>query len=549
MQIPRFVISDLKSRVNIVDLLDREYGLNKLKYHYDGKGAHACCPFHDDKTPSLSISLEHNTYHCHACGERGDAVDALMYQGKDFFAALDELCNYAGISSEDLLDSIKDLNAFPTEKNINKDYLILTNTIFDKFSDYDVLDTKRPAPTFRIPDTEDEVRRVLTRHNFMFAADLSGYANALNHKKIIDCCPAAGLSVTDDSPDLPGMQYYLPAININNKSNCDSPLPLIRKQAGLWQYHCSGFVVMNGNLDVIDVFPPAMQEDQHSLLMPPPTQMGAMQQHKTMYVVDDMAQYIDAVSCGITNVVAPVVPPINTQHLRQLSQIQTKELVWVTTAKQLKSQELISKMSLFSEVIGGEKELAFVLMKESDSPFSDLLFKHQEHALIAAQKHKVGFAQFIERIIPNIANLRNAKQRYAIEAVQSLSRRLIKSEVESEVSQSRVIMTKLAEVTGKTEIQVLANVLKIPESTLQTVSKNLVNTPSKGIEEIDYAAISIIKDSVNSKCKLMILRSEFEPSLTELDNLLLRDNDYMTGYQMVGSMISHSMDASAAPKA
>lgn len=54
-----------------------EYYMAELgKLHIRGEWADALCPFHDDKTPSLSINLNHGAFKCHACRvSGGDVID------------------------------------------------------------------------------------------------------------------------------------------------------------------------------------------------------------------------------------------------------------------------------------------------------------------------------------------------------------------------------------------------------------------------------------------------------------------------------------------
>ncbi|WP_425666333.1 DNA primase [Vibrio tubiashii] len=91
--IPRSFIDDLLARLDIVDIIDARVKLKKK-----GKNYGACCPFHNEKTPSFSVSQEKQFYHCFGCGVHGNAIDFMMeYERLDFVEAIEELASYLGL--------------------------------------------------------------------------------------------------------------------------------------------------------------------------------------------------------------------------------------------------------------------------------------------------------------------------------------------------------------------------------------------------------------------------------------------------------------------
>ncbi|CCO45330.1 DNA primase [Vibrio nigripulchritudo SOn1] len=92
-QIPRSFIDDLLARLDIVDIIDARVKLKKK-----GKNYSACCPFHNEKTPSFSVSQEKQFYHCFGCGAHGNAIDFLMeYERLEFVETIEELASYLGL--------------------------------------------------------------------------------------------------------------------------------------------------------------------------------------------------------------------------------------------------------------------------------------------------------------------------------------------------------------------------------------------------------------------------------------------------------------------
>ncbi|PME29280.1 DNA primase [Vibrio sp. 10N.286.55.E10] len=91
--IPRSFIDDLLARLDIVDIVDARVKLKKK-----GKNYGACCPFHNEKTPSFSVSQEKQFYHCFGCGVHGNAIDFIMeFERLDFVEAIEELASFLGL--------------------------------------------------------------------------------------------------------------------------------------------------------------------------------------------------------------------------------------------------------------------------------------------------------------------------------------------------------------------------------------------------------------------------------------------------------------------
>jgi DNA primase len=92
-KIPEKFIDELLARVDIVDVIDARVPLKKA-----GKDYKACCPFHDEKTPSFTVSQSKQFYHCFGCGAHGSAIGFLMeYERMSFPEAVEDLARRAGM--------------------------------------------------------------------------------------------------------------------------------------------------------------------------------------------------------------------------------------------------------------------------------------------------------------------------------------------------------------------------------------------------------------------------------------------------------------------
>ena len=91
--IPTDFIQTLLSRVDIVEVIDRYVPLKKAGANYV-----ACCPFHNEKTPSFSVSPSKQFYHCFGCGVHGNAIGFLMeYSGQTYPDAIRTLAETVGL--------------------------------------------------------------------------------------------------------------------------------------------------------------------------------------------------------------------------------------------------------------------------------------------------------------------------------------------------------------------------------------------------------------------------------------------------------------------
>jgi len=91
--IPQSFIDDLVSRADIVEIIDARVPLKKA-----GRDFKACCPFHDEKTPSFTVSQAKQFYHCFGCGAHGTVIGFLMdYDGLEFVAAIEDLAQRYGV--------------------------------------------------------------------------------------------------------------------------------------------------------------------------------------------------------------------------------------------------------------------------------------------------------------------------------------------------------------------------------------------------------------------------------------------------------------------
>ncbi len=100
--IPQSFIQDLLNRVDIVDVVGRYVQLKKGGANFMG-----LCPFHNEKSPSFTVSPTKQFYHCFGCGAHGTAIGFLMeFSGMGFVEAVKDLAQNVGMTVPEQEDRI-----------------------------------------------------------------------------------------------------------------------------------------------------------------------------------------------------------------------------------------------------------------------------------------------------------------------------------------------------------------------------------------------------------------------------------------------------------
>ena len=114
-------IDEVLSRNDIVDVVSRYATLSRRGNNY-----WACCPFHMEKTPSMSVKQDGQFFKCFGCGEGGNAISFLMkIENIDFLQALEILCKNVGME----LPTLEESNEMIAKKKLRDRLLnIVTDT-------------------------------------------------------------------------------------------------------------------------------------------------------------------------------------------------------------------------------------------------------------------------------------------------------------------------------------------------------------------------------------------------------------------------------------
>jgi len=113
--IPQQFIDDLLDRTDIVEIIDGRVSLRKSGQNYSG-----LCPFHNEKSPSFTVSQTKQFYHCFGCGAHGNAIGFLMeFDRMEFPQAVESLARQAGVE-------------VPVERNANPEKKKQQDSLYDQ---------------------------------------------------------------------------------------------------------------------------------------------------------------------------------------------------------------------------------------------------------------------------------------------------------------------------------------------------------------------------------------------------------------------------------
>ncbi len=296
-RIPQTFIDELITRIDIVELIDSYVPLTKK-----GKEYMACCPFHDEKTPSFTVSPDKQFYHCFGCGVHGTALGFLMeYEHIDFIEAVETLAQILG------LEIPRDKSTVP--HNTHQDLYILleqANTYYQKM-------LRKHQPAIDYLKTRGVNGEIAAKFGLGFAPDgfdnlLNQFENAATEEQLIK----TGLIKKNDS----GKKY--------DRFRNRVVFPIKDRR---------GRVIGFGGRVLSDDVPKYLNSPETPVFHKSEALYGLYEARKikeTTQFVIVVEGYMDVVALaqhGIENVVATLGTATTTQHIQQLFRY-TQEIVF-----------------------------------------------------------------------------------------------------------------------------------------------------------------------------------------------------------------------------
>ncbi|MWP45840.1 DNA primase [Gilliamella sp. Pas-s27] len=195
--IPRDFTLDLIARTNILDVIGKRVKMKKKGNNYFG-----CCPFHDEKTASFSLSEKKQIYYCFGCGASGSVVNFLMqYEHLSFPEAIEELASMQGIrvpyidAENNQIDQSKQIES----RNFRRDLYTLMAKITNFYQQQLSLPTSTQARKYL--EQRGLNSEIITRYKIGFAPNewrMTSQNVVKNHTETV-LYERAGMLVTSDN--------------------------------------------------------------------------------------------------------------------------------------------------------------------------------------------------------------------------------------------------------------------------------------------------------------------------------------------------------------
>jgi len=449
--IPDDIVERVRSGVDIVELISERVSLKKRGANYLG-----LCPFHNEKTPSFTVSPAKQIFHCFGCGAGGDAVGFLIrHDNFTFPEAVRRLAERAGIEIPESTPGVGRSGKGEYEATLKAN---LEAAEFYSDCLHKSKEGEKARAYLKKRGITDEVAR---EHVLGYSpSGWDGLLGRLGKKGIApESAEKSGLAVKRST----GQGHY-----DRFRDRLMFPIKDVR-----------GRVIGFGGR--------TMGDDEPKYLNSPETAL--FKKGDTLYLIDTAAEpirkkgyavivegYMDAIAChraGVSNAVATLGTALTPGHLRLLGRYAKKVmLVFDSDAAGLKAAE--RSLEVF---LGTEMTAKVALLPQGDDP--DSLFKREGAAgLTERLKASEGLMDFVIRRVSSGANA-----------------------IEEKVAAASALTGILARVTNGVErshyIKRSAEVLGVPESALvEELNKKLGRTVAGRPGKQAFAAASRLEEEL-----------------------------------------------------
>jgi DNA primase len=406
-RIPQPFLDELLSRTDIVALIEARLPLKKAGREYQ-----ALCPFHDEKTPSFTVSPIKQFYHCFGCGAHGTAISFLMdYDRLEFREAVEALAGQAGM---------------------------------------EIPEDARPGPD---PDTQKPLFEALAKAERHYRERLRGNAGAIDYLK--------GRGISGEIAKAYGLGFAPPDWNdldgrVERKAGITAGLLIERDGGGVYARFRNRimFPIRDGRGRTIGFGGRTLGDDKAKYMNSPETPLFHKGRHvyglyearqllreiPRMLVVEGYMDVIALAQHGFANAVATLGTATTPEHLQALFRL-TDEVVFCFDGDAAGRRAAWRALEQALPVMRGTRRVRFLFLPEGEDP--DSLVRGEQGAerfreLIAAARpasqvlldglaegvdlhHPDGRSQLVEAARPYIGKL--PPEAFKAQLIQEIARR------------------------------------------------------------------------------------------------------------------------------
>jgi len=396
-RIPPQFIDELLSRVDIVDVIDSRVALKKAGREYT-----ACCPFHNEKTPSFTVSPGKQFYHCFGCGAHGSAITFLMeYERMEFIDAIEELASMAGLS-------VPREASLPQHKQGRDQYELLDQV----------------ARFYR-----DQLRQHEKAEQAIAYLKQRGLSGEI----------AAEFGIGYAPPGWDNLLAYFTGKNVTEKQLLDAGLLVARQKGGHYDRFRDRimFPIHDRRGRVIGFGGRALGDETPKYLNSPETELfhkgrelyglyEARKHSKTLECLIVVEGYLDVVSLsqfGVKNVVATLGTATTPEHLDKMFRI-VPEVVFCFDGDRAGRQAAWRAVENALPQIREGRQIKFIFLPEGEDP-DTIVRREGEAGFLQRLKNAEAFSNFFYQTLSNNIELNTLDGRsFLVEKAKPYLRRL-----------------------------------------------------------------------------------------------------------------------------
>jgi DNA primase len=488
--IPKEFIDTLLSRTDIVDLIDSYVSLKKK-----GKSFMACCPFHNEKTPSFTVSTEKQFYHCFGCGEHGNAITFIMeFERTDFVGAIEILSAKLG------LEIPKDFTPYKSE-----DHKLLLDCL-------NVADSYYKGQLKISEKAKDYLKKRgldgKTAKHFSLGYAPLGFNNIINKLKKdfgLETLEGAGLVSKNDNG-----KYY-------DKFRDRIMFPIRDRRGRTVGF---GGRVMDDSLPKYMNSPETVLFDKSKILYGLYESYQANKKLNKILVVEG---YMDAVALsqhGISNVVATLGTATTTEHVRQLFNASPEIIFCYDGDNAGRKAAWRALENLLGEFKDG-KNVRFMFLPEGQDPDS-IIQSHGKKGLKEYIKQSLSLGDFIFKEMEVGLNLENSEDKASLvekikPVLAKLQNTVFKNLLTQQLSKKinlPIEQLNIEAITFKSEkVKNIKSAIK-PPSAIRLAIRLLLHEPDLYKYSLPMNELLVLKQPGIGVLVKMIELMEEDPSLT-----------------------------------